>query len=252
MLARALDDSTFNVLNSCILFNQIDIINHIQSDGPFLRDVVGTFLDEEMMVRFGFALKGPEMPKPVEEKNKMEVDPPETKSNGVSFSSSLTNGVYKPVLSEAELKRRREIVSLLQQLCVMGKNVQLPARMGLFHALAERGVLFAVQWALSQPENEPEGLQMISAGGEILSSILDHDIMTVRNQVIKVFHIIAELENERSAGKRPQMEPITVMLCRVMTRSRNLAVQSLIAEALRVMLEVPQGDPTDPHVSIVI
>ena len=40
VLARAIDDSTFNVLNSSIIFNQIDIINHIQNDMPFLREVV--------------------------------------------------------------------------------------------------------------------------------------------------------------------------------------------------------------------
>jgi len=49
VLARALDDSTFNVLNSCIIFNQIDIINHVQNDISFLKDVVGLYVDEDML-----------------------------------------------------------------------------------------------------------------------------------------------------------------------------------------------------------
>src|ERR1700734_988517 len=53
VLARALDDSTFNVLNSCIIFNQIDIITHVQQDPMFLRDVVRLFIDEEMLAGGG-------------------------------------------------------------------------------------------------------------------------------------------------------------------------------------------------------
>lgn len=49
VLARALDDSTFNVLNSCIIFNQIDIINHVQQDVGFLREVVGLYVDDDML-----------------------------------------------------------------------------------------------------------------------------------------------------------------------------------------------------------
>lgn len=49
VLARALDDSTFNVLNSCIIFNQIDIINHVQHDATFLREVVGLYVDDDML-----------------------------------------------------------------------------------------------------------------------------------------------------------------------------------------------------------
>src|SRR6267154_4610695 len=44
VLARALDDSTFNVLNSCVIFNQIDIITHVQNDLQFLQDIVDLFL----------------------------------------------------------------------------------------------------------------------------------------------------------------------------------------------------------------
>ncbi|CAG8224360.1 unnamed protein product [Penicillium nalgiovense] len=43
VLARILDDPTFSVLNSLIFFNQMEIVNHIQANGPFLRDLFHVF-----------------------------------------------------------------------------------------------------------------------------------------------------------------------------------------------------------------
>jgi protein phosphatase-4 regulatory subunit 3 len=43
VLARILDDPTFSVLNSLIFFNQVDIINHIQTNAPFLNDLFRIF-----------------------------------------------------------------------------------------------------------------------------------------------------------------------------------------------------------------
>jgi protein phosphatase-4 regulatory subunit 3 len=60
VLARALDDSTFNVLNSCIIFNQIDIINHVQHDVGFLREVVGLYVDDDMLSGGGVKKKDKE------------------------------------------------------------------------------------------------------------------------------------------------------------------------------------------------
>lgn len=39
MLARILDDPTFSVLNSLIFFHQVDIVQHIQSNAAYLREV---------------------------------------------------------------------------------------------------------------------------------------------------------------------------------------------------------------------
>lgn len=43
VLARILDDPTFSVLNSMIFYNQVDIVNHIHSDGAFLRELFQVF-----------------------------------------------------------------------------------------------------------------------------------------------------------------------------------------------------------------
>ncbi|KAK0619804.1 component of IIS longevity pathway SMK-1-domain-containing protein [Immersiella caudata] len=45
VLARILDDPTFSVLNSLIFFNQVDIVQHLQSNAGFLTDLFGIFVD---------------------------------------------------------------------------------------------------------------------------------------------------------------------------------------------------------------
>lgn len=47
VLARILDDPTFSVLNSLIFFNQVDIVNHLQNNVPFLRELFGIFGPQE-------------------------------------------------------------------------------------------------------------------------------------------------------------------------------------------------------------
>ena len=47
VLARILDDPTFSVLNSLIFYNQVDIVQHLHSNGEFLRDLFGLFSPQE-------------------------------------------------------------------------------------------------------------------------------------------------------------------------------------------------------------
>lgn len=46
VLARILDDPTFSVLNSLIFFHQVDIVNHIQANQAFLKELFSIFSDE--------------------------------------------------------------------------------------------------------------------------------------------------------------------------------------------------------------
>ncbi|KAF2106930.1 component of IIS longevity pathway SMK-1-domain-containing protein [Lophiotrema nucula] len=43
VLARILDDPTFSVLNSLIFFHQVDIVQHLQGNGAFLKELFGIF-----------------------------------------------------------------------------------------------------------------------------------------------------------------------------------------------------------------
>jgi len=139
--------------------------------------------------------------------------------------------------SKADLDvNRRSIVLMLQQLCAMGKNVQLPTRLTLFRSLIDRAILFPVQWALTQDESDEQGKQTISAAGEILSVLLDHDINGVRGFVLR----------QMTEGDCEQGNTLLLLMCKNMVRSRDLAVQSQIGDALRLMLEIPLNDPNDP------
>ncbi|KAG6891694.1 hypothetical protein C0992_010097 [Termitomyces sp. T32_za158] len=288
VLARALDDSTFNVLNSCIIFNQIDIIMHVQTDHGFLREIVKLFVDECMLSAGPLSAAPPTMTngrKPIsvvglnvdadgnllpgyknDEPDAMEVDqnqaPSIAKANGDMGPHSNGRGTLTTVLapspsppkrpdhyafappddlSDEEVKLRREVIILVQQLCVMGKNVQLATRLALFRALVDRGVLFGVQWAIGLSEREAVNKPMISAAGEILVALLDHDLNGVRGHVLKQ---VVAIEKERAGGRKgaDKAETILEMACRIMAQSKDLAVQSQVGEALKVWMDVPLGE----------
>ncbi|KIM46489.1 hypothetical protein M413DRAFT_441578 [Hebeloma cylindrosporum] len=284
VLARALDDSTFNVLNSSIIFNQIDIITHIQQDQFFLRDVVRLFVDEEVLasgarriVFQGQQIQPSIHPQPHASSqhmvislngngdnmsNKpdpasMEVDqnPPATSSpkpvNGVGTVTAVngrgairsTSSAIPPTgeLTAEDFALRREVIMLLQQLCIMGKNVQMPARMALFRTLVDRGVLFATQWALSLSEKDEANKPMISAAGEVLSALLAHGLNGVRGHVLKQ---VNGMEKEREAAKKgaDRAESMLEMACRILATSKDLTIQSQMGDALKVWMDIPSLD----------
>jgi len=213
VLARALDDSTFNVLNSCIIFNQIDIITHVQNDVRFLQDVVDLF-------------PGPSYGSPISlngvTKGRTGID--------IDGSEGLPNGID-------EDHRRREVILLIQQLCIMGKNVQLSTRMGLFKTLVDRGIVGSVQWALGQPEATESGQQMISVAGEVLVTLLDHDVNGVREYVVT--------QCEGFEVRESRDESLLTLLCGLMVQSRDLGVQTVVGDSLKLMLEMPPQDVND-------
>ena len=173
---------------------------------------------------------------------------PGSEVDGVRETSLVPNGTNDESL-------RSEVILLVQQLCVMGKNVQLPARMALFRSLVDRGILFAVQWALDLADKPGDHKSVVSAGGEILAALLDHDINGVRGHVLK--QVIA-LEKERNAGKKgaDKAQTILEMACRVMAESKDSAVQSLVGDALKVWLDLPpelgsSGGASEAHVRCI-
>jgi protein phosphatase-4 regulatory subunit 3 len=51
VLARILDDNTFSVLNSLIFFNQVDIVQHLQANSPFLGELFNIFKATDDLTR---------------------------------------------------------------------------------------------------------------------------------------------------------------------------------------------------------
>ncbi|KAG9317314.1 component of IIS longevity pathway SMK-1-domain-containing protein [Chiua virens] len=239
VLARALDDSTFNVLNSCIIFNQIDIINHIQNDPVFLHDIVRLYVSEEV-------LAGPKTGSEDDDEDEAGSKGPGKKlhekfpnQDGARTTTQFSFGPPGD-LSTSDITFRHEVVVLVQQLCAMGKNVQLPARLQLFRTLVDRGILFAVQWAFSLPEKEEASRSVVSAAGEIMSILLDHDLHGVRGHVCKQ---ATALEREKETGRlgADKAETLLKLMCRVMVQSRDVAVQCQIGDALKALLDVSQN-----------
>jgi protein phosphatase-4 regulatory subunit 3 len=241
VLARSIDDSTFNVLNSCIIFNQIDIITFVQQDGAFLPEIIGVFCDDSTLK--GAALN----PKPLE---RPEIaDDLKDQDDDELMEDTDGEGAAVGALTHWEHDgdaRRAEITLLVQQLCAMGKNIQLPARIPLFRTLVERGILFCAQWALGTPEKHPHGPRLIAAAGEILTTLLDHALDQVRSHVNRQSARFREHVATHPAGAKA--ETVLLVMCRVMASSRDLAVQSLVGDALKVVLEVPLPEPEPPGV----
>ncbi|KZT06517.1 DUF625-domain-containing protein [Laetiporus sulphureus 93-53] len=233
VLARAIDDSTFNVLNSSILFNQIDIINYVQNDAAFFKDIMSAFSGVTNIA--GLNVGSQDIPQGVE---KMDVDQSEAKTNGIA----QPNGTSSPKSSDEEMTRRREIISLIQQLCIMGKNIQLPARIHLFRTLVDRGILLLVQWALIQPETDEEGRQMIAAAGEILTTLVDHDVFGIRKHI--TVDQLGEINLAKEKGQKiGEKDTLLDAMCKVLVKSRDLAVQSQVGELLKGTLEVANDVP---------
>ncbi|KAG0703908.1 component of IIS longevity pathway SMK-1-domain-containing protein [Suillus ampliporus] len=237
VLARALDDSTFNVLNSCIIFNQIDIINHVQQDTMFLREILSLYVNEEVLT--GGKDKD-------EKREEMDVDgkPNGTRPNGSTPNERPFSFGPPDNLSENELAIRREVLVLIQQLCVMGKNVPLAARISLFRSLVNRGILFAVQWAFSLSEKDPEAKATMSIAGEVMSALLDHDLNGVRNHITKQASAI-EREGKEGRPMGEQAETLLRIMCRVLIQTRDLALQCQVGDALKTMMDVSPKDGPD-------
>ncbi|KIJ37419.1 hypothetical protein M422DRAFT_231798 [Sphaerobolus stellatus SS14] len=257
ILARATDDATFNILNSNIAFNQIDICNSIHQDERFLREVVGLFLTADA--------KLDKDPFKQNEKGKEKEDPSKPPADEASKSNGESSGDVQsqsaPAARSEEYspdERRKDTILLIQQLCLMGKNIQLPARMALFRSLVDRGILHTIQWALGRPEPN-----MLSAAGEILGIILDHDVVGVRQHVMRQVSMAGKPTPSVSHGMPDVMDVMEILgaqarketlleaLCRSLINGHDQAFRSQMADALRTVLEVPQPDLPETNASVL-
>jgi protein phosphatase 4 regulatory subunit 3 len=279
ILARATDDATFNVLNSCIIFNQIDIVNSVQQDERFLRELVGLFLtaekggggkDKETVKQSerGWAKgssKGKERAKdePGEETRPIDglliysATPRFPEIGPVQAPTPCAVPTLAPCATDQYTTddRRKDTILLIQQLCLMGKNVQLPVRLQLFRTLVDRGVLHAIQWALGRAE-----ALMVGTAGEVLGLLLDHDVNGVRQHVMRQVGVAGKPTLGVSVGvagpvgdatsAEGNRETLLETLCRSLTSSPELAYKSQMADALRAVLEVPQSDGTETNVCL--
>ncbi|KAJ9098807.1 hypothetical protein QFC19_006284 [Naganishia cerealis] len=186
ILARVLDDPMFNILNSLLFFNQIDIITHIGTNDSFLHELFDAFKNHKT-------------------KNAASVD-----KKGTTTSEGL---------EEDEIKRRKDIVALLHQLMLMGKQVQMQHRQQLYRTLIERGLLFVCEWALQQ--QDPAVLNQIA---EMLGIVIDHDVNAVRSHALR----------EHAEKRRTIVEDMSSL----MLSSNDIGMKSQMADAIRTLVDI--------------
>ncbi|KIY42881.1 DUF625-domain-containing protein [Fistulina hepatica ATCC 64428] len=232
VLTRVIDDSTVNVLSSCIIFNQIDIITYVQQDPHFLNDIAELFLGRGVPVAVSSG-----------NDTAMDVDSP-------------SQGPPAPPDAREQQRRKEQVVFLLQQLCTMGKAVQLAARIALFRSLVDRGMLLIVQWALEEDERPKEteeekcmARRVVSVGGEILWTLIDHDLSGVRAHVMKQCNTLEKTAQlDPTSRKLLFRETILDLACRIMAHTTDMGAQSQVGEALKAWLDLPNND-SPPQIS---
>jgi protein phosphatase-4 regulatory subunit 3 len=236
VLARVLDDPTFNVLNSFILFNLIDILNHIQHDEPWLRELFSVFEDDwEAKQKQKLAGEGGDKVKEEdaaaagknEDEKKERASSPD---KGKEKAKAEDDPDSTSQSSQSPTSLRTEALLLIHQLCQMSKSVQIPARLALCRTLVDRGVLKAIEWAFGQ--DDPATM---NAAGEILLVIVDHDITGVRGFVMGE----AEKEKEKEGGGEPK--GLIWALIKLLGGRKDLAFKSQMADLLRMLLELEGG-----------
>lgn len=251
VLARVLDDPIFNVLNSLIIFNQIDIVNYIQNEEYFLREIFSLFIDHPNQ---GMASMLEEA-STIAANDTIDADD----GAGVATGETTTEGeaAKKDPETETETKckeeKRAPALLLLHQFCTMGKNVQLPMRLTLFRSLVDRGILYPVQWALGQND-----IKILNTAGEILAMVLDHDAGGVRGHILrqveedaKVEKAAAPVANNGDAGEgrdpsRSSTSPtLLAMMSSILTSTEHeLSLKSQLADSFRTLMDVPGLDAT--------
>ncbi|SPO21724.1 related to PSY2 - subunit of protein phosphatase PP4 complex [Ustilago trichophora] len=132
------------------------------------------------------------------------------------FLSVLFRMLTNPAEPE---ERRSEGVLFLQQLCAMGKLIQLPARISLYRTLTDWGLLNVLQYAL-----ERLGQTARNAAAEILMTIIEYDANSVRA------HVVSQTEQDT--------RPLISMMIDMLHNERDPGLKTQIAEAMRIIFDV--------------
>ncbi len=123
-------------------------------------------------------------------------------------------------------EHRRDVVMLLHQLVLMGKNVQLANRLQLYRNLVDRGLLYVCEWGFRQTDTK-----VLNASTEMLALILEHDVSAVRS------HALRENEMKRKT--------LVIECTDLLKTSKDMGIKSQIADSLKSMLDIG-GDGAEP------
>lgn len=127
-------------------------------------------------------------------------------------------------------ERKHEAVFLLQHLCAMGKQIQLPARITLCKTLAEKGLLPVVEYALFE-----EVTRVRNAAAEMLMILVEYDPNSVRN------HVLEQVNKKEST--------LVTKAADILHSTEDLGLKAQMAEALRILFD-NSAETAPPNASL--
>ncbi|KAK3987865.1 component of IIS longevity pathway SMK-1-domain-containing protein [Cladorrhinum sp. PSN332] len=122
--------------------------------------------------------------------------------------------------------RKKEAVLFIQQCCAIAKNLQQPARQGLYGNFLQQGLLPVINFGLRHPD-----VSVRVGATDILVSVIDHDASLIRKTIY-----------EQIARKTP---PLTDTLIDLLLVEVDLGIKSHLADSLRLLLSPDPGVPQD-------
>lgn len=186
ILPRTLDDAGFAVINSVIYFHQVDIVQYLNQNESFWRELFDGVFTE-----------------------------PASTSASTPSNSANSNG------KSNHHEKQHDAVAFLQSYCQMIKQLQPGMRMSAFKTLSERGLPRVIAFSLNRMA--PSDLHIRVATVEILLLLVDHDPSSIRAFVLKdgegkgkrslLSLIIETFHKEEDLGIKAQLsEAIRVLL----------------------------------------
>ncbi|KDN44901.1 DUF625-domain-containing protein [Tilletiaria anomala UBC 951] len=122
-------------------------------------------------------------------------------------------------------QHKRDGVIFLQQLCNMGKTIQLHSRISLYHTLVEWGLIDVIEFAFDAGD-----ATLRNAAAEMLIVIIEYDANSVRLRIL-------ELKDKKE-------RTLMAILIEHLHRDGDMGLKSQIVEILRTLLDCGDGSNT--------
>jgi protein phosphatase-4 regulatory subunit 3 len=210
ILPRALDDGAFQIINSFIYFNQVDIVQYLSANEDFWKEIFQGTFPEQLPNGTG-----------ADDDKAKEAKP----ANG--------DGTHH---TEETADRQQDAIAFLQSYAQTVKQLQPNMRTATFRSLSERGLLRILEYALSNTRlHDVQHVRV--AVVEIIMLLVDNDPNSIRGFVLK--------EHE-TAGKQGTL---LLALIKAFHKEEELGIKAQLAESIRVLL-LPPGEASATEVSV--
>ncbi|PWN18063.1 DUF625-domain-containing protein [Microstroma glucosiphilum] len=131
--------------------------------------------------------------------------------------------VCEPDSGETE-EKKHDAVFFLQSLCAMGKQVQMPVRVGLYRSLTDHGVLSLLEYGLFESGHQ----RVQNAAAEMLMVLVEFDPSIIRT------HTLEQEEKGQTT--------FVSRLSDVLHAAKDLGFKAQMSEVMRTMFDYPSPD----------